>query len=86
MTREPIHPGETLREDLDVLGMSAAGLARRMDVPADRIARILDGCSPVTGDIAPRLGRHFGTTAGFRLNLQELYELRLAEREKGELI
>ena len=86
MTREPIHPGETLREDLDALGTGAAGLARRIDVPADRIARILDGRSAVTGDIALRLGRHFGTTAGFWLNLQKLYALRLAERAKGALI
>ena len=41
MARGPIHPGETLREDLDALGMSAADLARRIDVPPDRIARIL---------------------------------------------
>ena len=33
MTRDPIHPGETLREDLDALGMSAAELARRIEVP-----------------------------------------------------
>ena len=83
MTREPIHPGETLREDLDALGMSAAELARRTDIPADRIVRILDGRSAVTGDIALRLGRHFGTTAGFWLNLQKLYELRLAGAGKG---
>ena len=41
VARGPIHPGETLREDLDALGMSAADLARRIDVPPDRIARIL---------------------------------------------
>ena len=40
--REPIHPGETLREDLDALGMSAAELARRLEVPVSRITEILD--------------------------------------------
>ena len=84
MAREPVHPGETLREDLDALGMSAAGLARRIGVPADRIARILDGVGAITGDTAQRLGRHFGTSGAFWLNLQRLYEARLAEREKGE--
>ena len=83
MAREPVHPGETLREDLDALGMSAAGLARRIGVPADRIARILDGRSAITADTAQRLGRHFGTSDAFWLNLQRLYELRLAERETG---
>ena len=41
--REPIHPGETLREDLDALGMSAAALARRIEVPVNRITQILNG-------------------------------------------
>ena len=77
MARGPIHPGETLREDLDALGMGAADLARRIDVPADRIARILDGRRAVTGDTALRLGRYFGTSGAFWLNLQKLYELRL---------
>ena len=83
MARGPIHPGETLREDLDALGMSAADLARRIDVPPDRIARILDGRRAVTGDTALRLGRYFGTSGAFWLNLQKLYELRLAGQEKG---
>ena len=84
MAREPVHPGEILREDLDALGMSAAGLARRIGVPADRIARILDGRRAITGDTARRLGRHFGTSGAFWLNLQRLYEARLAEKERGD--
>lgn len=85
MARDPVHPGETLREDLDALGISAAGLARRIGVPAHRIARILDGRHAITDDTAQRLGRHFGTSGAFWLNLQKLYEVRLAEREKGSL-
>ncbi len=86
MTREPIHPGETLREDLEALGMSAAELARRVQVPVNRITQILNGQRAVTGDTALRLGRFFGTSAEFWLNLQKLYELRLAEREHGDEI
>lgn len=86
MARDPVHPGETLKDDLDALGMSAAGLASRIGVPARRIARILDGRSAITVDTAQRLGRHFGTSGAFWLNLQRLYEARLAEREKGELV
>ena len=55
--REPIHPGETLREDLNALGMSAAELARRIEVPVNRVTRILNGRRAVTGDTALRLGR-----------------------------
>ena len=55
--REPIHPGETLREDLDALRMSAAELARRIEVPVNRVTRILNDRRAGTGDTALRLGR-----------------------------
>lgn len=84
--RDPIHPGETLREDLATLGMSAAELAQRIEVPVNRITEILNGRRAVTGDTALRLGRFFGTSGEFWLNLQKLYELRLAERKNGAAI
>ena len=86
MTRDPIHPGETLREDLDALGMSAAELARRIEVPVNRITEILNGRRAVTGDTALRLGRFFGTSGEFWLNLQKLYELRRADQKNGAAI
>ena len=86
MARDPIHPGETLRENLDALGMSAAELARKIEVPVNRITEILDGRRAVTGDTALRLGRFFGTSGEFWLNLQKLYELRRAEQNTGEEI
>ena len=84
--RDPIHPGETLREDLDALDMSAAELARRIEVPVNRITEILNGRRSITGDTALRLGRFFGTSGQFWLNLQKLYELRLAARKSGPAI
>ena len=86
MTREPIHPGETLREDLDPRGMSAAELARRIEVPVNRITEILNGRRAVTGDTALRLGHFFGTSGEFWLNLQKLYELRRAAQKNGAAI
>ena len=83
MSRDAIHPGETLREDLDALGMSAAELARRIEVPVNRITEILNGRRAVTGDTALRLGHFFGTSGEFWLNLQKLYELRRAEQKNG---
>ena len=83
MTRDPTHPGETLRGDLEALGMSAAELARRIEVPVNRVTEILNGRRAVTGDTALRLGRFFGTSGEFWLNLQKLYELRCAERKNG---
>lgn len=78
-----IHPGEHLGDELEELGMSAAALARQIEVPTNRITEILNGQRSVTGDTALRLGHFFGTSAEFWLNLQKLYELRLAEQKAG---
>lgn len=83
MARTPIHPGEHLAEALAELGMSAAEFARQINVPTNRITGILNGQRALTADTALRLGHWFGTSAEMWLNLQKLYELRLAEMEKG---
>jgi addiction module HigA family antidote len=82
----PIHPGEHLAEELRELGMSAAALARQLSVPTNRITEILHRQRAITGDTALRLAHFFGTSAEFWLNLQKLYELRLAERKAGKAI
>src|SRR6267143_3150594 len=84
MARTAIHPGEQLAEQLEALGMSAAELARQLKVPTNRITHILNGDRAITGDTALRLGHWFGTSAEYWLNLQKLYELRLAQREVGD--
>src|ERR1700675_4262742 len=81
-----IHPGEHLAEELKELGMSAAELARRLDVPTNRVTGILNGQRAITGDTALRLAHFFGTSAEFWLNLQSLYELRLAREKVGKSI
>lgn len=81
-----IHPGEHLAEELEALEMSAAELARRLDVPTNRVTQILNGTRAITGDTALRLGHFFGTSAEFWLNLQSLYELRLAQEKAGKSI
>jgi addiction module HigA family antidote len=81
-----IHPGEHLAEELEALGMSAAELARQLKVPTNRVTGILNGQRAVTGDTALRLGHFFGTSPEFWLNLQSLYELRLAEQKAGKSI
>ncbi|HVZ68664.1 MAG TPA: HigA family addiction module antitoxin [Rhizomicrobium sp.] len=83
MARTPIHPGEHLAEALEELGLSAAELARQLNIPTNRITGIINGQRAVTADTALRLGHWFGMSADFWLNLQKLYELRLAEQEKG---
>jgi addiction module HigA family antidote len=81
-----IHPGEHLAEELKELGMSAAELARKLDVPTNRVTGILNGQRAITGDTALRLGHFFGTSAEFWLNLQTLYELRVAQKKVGKSI
>jgi addiction module HigA family antidote len=81
-----IHPGEHLAEELEALDMSAAAFARQLKVPTNRITQILNGQRAITGDTALRLAHFFGTSAEFWLNLQSLYELRLAERVAGKSI
>jgi addiction module HigA family antidote len=86
MARTPIHPGKVLAEDLEALDMSAAELSRQLKVPTNRVTEILNGQRAVTGDTALRLAHVFGTSAQFWLNLQSLYELRLAEEKAGAAI
>jgi addiction module HigA family antidote len=66
--------------------MSAAELARKLEVPTNRITGILNGQRAITGDTALRLAHFFGTSAEFWLNLQSLYELRMAQRKAGKSI
>jgi antitoxin HigA-1 len=86
MARTPIHPGIHLAEELNELGMSAAGLARQIEVPVNRITAILKGQRGITADTALRLGHWFGTSPEFWLNLQTLYELRLARQVVGDRV
>jgi addiction module HigA family antidote len=81
-----IHPGEQLAEELEILAMSAALLARQLGVPTNRVTEILNCQCAITGETALRLGHFFGTSAEFWLNLQSLYELRLAEKKAGKSI
>jgi addiction module HigA family antidote len=66
--------------------MSAAELARKIHVPTNRVTQILNGTRSITGDTALRLAHFFGTSAQLWLNLQSLYELRVAEEKAGKSI
>ena len=61
-------------------------IARRLKVPPNRVTEILNGQRAITGDTALRLAHFFGTSAEFWLNLQSVYELRLAEAKTGKAI
>lgn len=81
--RTPIHPGEILKDELEALGISGAALACQRKAPENRISGIMRGRRNITADTALRLGKWFGNSASFWMNLQKRYELGCAEREIG---
>lgn len=84
-TLPPMHPGEMLREEfLKPLGLSPYRVAKACGVPRTRIERIAREELGITADSALRLGKFFGTTAGFWINLQKRYDLEVAEQAIAE--
>lgn len=79
MPRIPIHPGELLAEELNVLSMRSVDMARQLHVPTNRVNQIIAGKRSITTDTALRLGKLFGTGPYYWLNLQILYEIDKAE-------
>ena len=71
----PIHPGRILLEDLKDEKISINGLAQAIRVPANRISLIVNGKRGITADTAARLGRYFGTSAQYWLNIQNRFDL-----------
>lgn len=81
-----IHPGEILAEELDIRGVSGSAAARSPGIPQSRISNILRGRSGITADTALRLGRWLGTGPELWVNMQQSYELRMAENLSGREI
>lgn len=75
----PIHPGQFLREILDELNISQARLARAIGVSPMRVSHVVNGSRPVTAEWALLLGRAFGQSPQYWLNLQATYDLRTTE-------
>ena len=79
----PIHPGETIREDvLNPPDMSVNQFAKALKVDTDRLNEIVRGRRGITADTALRLSRYLGTSAEFWVGLQADYDLRVARQAK----
>ena len=78
-----IHPGRILRRELTARELSANRLAIDLGVPSGRITDILNGRRSITADTALRLGRYFGNSAQFWLDLQSQHDIATVERERG---
>ena len=83
---EPIHPGEILADELEFIGINAGELAKKIDVPKNRIYQIVNGERSVTADTALRLGKFFGTGPRIWLNLKKAYELDVASKQIGNAL
>lgn len=80
----PIHPGEVLLGDfLEPLGVTQHSLAVSIGVPPRRINEIVHGKRRISADTALRLGRFFGTTDRFWLNLQTRFDLEVEKDNLG---
>ncbi len=79
-----IHPGEFLAETLQELGMSQARFARAIGVSPMRISHVVNGTRPVSAELALRIGRALGQSPQYWLNLQTMYDLKVAEAALGE--
>lgn len=81
----PVHPGEILQKEfLDPLAISQYRLAKEISVPARRINEIVHGTRSITADTALRLGRFFGVTPQFWLNLQAHHDLEVEQERMGK--
>ena len=81
-----VHPGRVLKREMEARGLSANALALALRTPSGRITDVLNGKRGISPETAMRLGRYFGNSARFWLNLQMGYELALAECDLGERI
>ncbi len=79
-----IHPGRLLRREMGTRDLSANRLAILLGVPSGRITDILNLRRSISADTALRLGRYFGNSPQFWIDLQGQYDIAIAERESGE--
>ena len=86
MSRTPIHHGEILGDELKEIGITGTELSRQLKVPENRVPQIIAGKRNISADTALRLGKWFGMSPSFWLNLQKSYELRKAALEIGQEI
>lgn len=79
-------PGEILKEIIEEIDVVETVLVQRTGIPALHLRNIIDGRDPITAEDSLRLGRFFGQSEPFWLNMQHSYDLRQARENKGSQI
>lgn len=78
----PIHPGEILRSEfMEPLDLAIDELAAALSVPTSQLTAIVEETSELSDEIALRLSYYFGNSTEFWMNLQRIYDRRVAETE-----
>jgi addiction module HigA family antidote len=77
------HPRRLLKREMTVRALSANRLSLDLGVPSGRITDILNGRRAITADTAIRLGRYFGNSPQFWLDLQGQYDIAVVEQDRG---
>jgi len=86
-THPPVHPGEILREEfMEPMGLTAYAISKACKIPRSKLERIAREDLGISGDTAVRLGRFFGNSAQFWMNLQATYEVLKAGQEIGDAL
>ena len=79
----PIHPGESLADELNELEISEIEMDDYLAVPRGTVAAIIEGRRDIDADFALRLSHFFGAGARFWMNQQATYDLKIAEKKSG---
>ncbi len=84
--RDPIHPGEHLADELQMIGVNGKQLASRLFIPFARVYQILSGKRRITASTALRLGEFFNGSGEIWMNLQKKYDMEVAFQKEGKEI
>lgn len=79
-----VHPGEFIKEILGEIGITQADFARSIGVSSMRISHVVNGRRPVTAELALLIGKAFGQTPQYWLNLQADYDIKIAKKAIGK--
>lgn len=82
----PVHPGVFLKEILDELGISQNAFAQAIGVSPMRVSHVINGTRPVTAELALLIGKAFGQTPTYWMNLQTSYDLKTAEKALAQKV
>lgn len=83
--KNPVHPGELVKANLDELGLSVAAAAKTMKITRQQLYNVLRGRSAVSPEMALRLEKAFGGNAAFWLRMQVAYDLALARKHQDRM-